>query len=66
MTRDGWRYTHILDPRTGWPVENAPRSVTVAAGTCTEAGMLTTLALLHGSDAEAFLRSAGVQQWVQW
>jgi thiamine biosynthesis lipoprotein len=65
MARDGKRYTHILDPRTGCPVENAPRSVTVAASTCTQAGMLTTLALLQGGRAEQFLNEAGAQCWVQ-
>jgi hypothetical protein len=65
VARDGKRYTHILDPRTGYPVENAPRSVTVAASTCTQAGMLTTLSLLRGADAERFLQGAGAQFWVQ-
>jgi thiamine biosynthesis lipoprotein len=30
VQRDGKRYSHILDPATGWPVVDAPRSVTVA------------------------------------
>ena len=64
LLKDGKRYGHILDPTTGWPVDGAPRSVTVAAGTCTEAGMLATLALLQGVDAEAFLTSQGAQFWV--
>jgi len=63
LLRDGIRYSHILDPRSGWPVENAPRSVTVAADTCTQAGMLSTLAMLEGDDAEAFLRAEGVRYW---
>ena len=33
LLKDGKRYGHILDPRTGSPVEDAPRSVTVAADT---------------------------------
>lgn len=57
------RYSHILDPRTGWPVPGAPRSVTVAADTCTQAGMLSTLAMLRGEGAEAFLSRQGVQFW---
>jgi FAD:protein FMN transferase len=65
VARDGRRFTHILNPRTGYPVENAPRSVTVAAGTCTQAGMLTTLALLQGAGAEQFLKRAGVQYWMR-
>ncbi|SFM64238.1 FAD:protein FMN transferase [Marinobacter zhejiangensis] len=65
LLKDGIRYGHILDPRTGWPVPNAPHSVTVAAPTCTLAGMLATFAMLHGDDAEAFLDDQDVQYWVQ-
>jgi thiamine biosynthesis lipoprotein len=61
---DGTRYSHILNPRSGWPVQGAPRSVTVAAGTCTQAGMLTTLAVLAGRDAERFLEAERVPHWV--
>ena len=64
LMKDGKRYGHILDPTTGWSVANAPRSVTVAAGTCTDAGMLATLALLQGAAAERFLAAQGVQFWV--
>lgn len=64
VLRDDRRYGHILDPRTGWPVEGAPRSVTVAADTCTQAGMLATLAMLSGAGAEAFLDSSGVRYWI--
>jgi thiamine biosynthesis lipoprotein len=63
LHKDGKRYSHILDPTTGWPVVGAPRSVTVAAPSCTEAGMLATLALLRGRDAEAFLAAEAVQYW---
>jgi len=59
----GVRYGHILDPRTGWPVRGAPRSVTVAAASCIEAGTLATIALLHGLDAEAFLDDMGARHW---
>lgn len=65
LLRDGQRYSHILDPRTGWPVPDAPRSVTVAADTCTDAGALATLALLHGAKAEEFLRAEDVIYWVR-
>jgi FAD:protein FMN transferase len=63
--RGGHRYSHILDARTGWPVRNAPRSITVAADTCTQAGTLTTLAMLQGENAERLLKSSGMQYWVQ-
>ena len=55
LFKDGIRYGHILDPQSGWPVPDAPRSVTVVANTCLEAGMLATFAMLIGKDAEKFL-----------
>ena len=64
LQKDGVRYSHILNPRTGWPVENPPRSVTVAAATCMEAGILSTLAMAKGSAAEAFLQAEGIRAWV--
>jgi thiamine biosynthesis lipoprotein len=65
IVKDGRRYSHILDARTGWPIVDAPGSVTVAAATCIEAGTLTTLAMLEGLGAEAFLAREGVRHWVQ-
>lgn len=63
LLKDGVRYSHILDPHSGWPVQHAPRSVTVAASTCTEAGMLATFAMLRGAQAEEFLAQQGVKYW---
>ena len=60
----GKRLGHILDPRTGWPVEDAPRSVTVLTTTCLESGTLSTLAYLHGPGAREFLLQQGVQFWI--
>ncbi len=60
LLKNGIRYSHILDPRSGWPVNDAPHSVTVIANTCTDAGILSTLAMLHGVQAEAFLEEQGV------
>lgn len=65
VTWNGKRLGHILNPRTGWPVERAPRSVTVAAATCLEAGTLATLAYLQGPRASAFLEEQGVTHWVR-
>lgn len=64
VLRDGVRYGHVLNPKTGWPVLHAPRSVTVAASSCTEAGMLSTLALLQGAKAREFLNEQAVRHWV--
>lgn len=64
LLKDGVRYSHILDPRTGYSVPDAPRSVTVIANTCIEAGMLSTFAMLEGSNAIAFLNEQNVRYWV--
>ena len=63
LLKDGIRYGHVIDPRTGWPVEQAASSITVAADTCTQAGMLSTLAMLKGPSAERFLDSQTEQYW---
>lgn len=63
LLKNGKRYGHILNPRTGRPVENPPRSVTVAAPTCVDAGLTATLAVLQGKRAEAFLKREGVRAW---
>ncbi len=65
VLKDGVRYSHVLDPRTGWPIEGAPASVTVAGDTCTQAGMLATLALLRGTQCETFLDEQQAKCWVQ-
>ncbi len=63
LLKDAIRYSHILDPQTGWPIQDAPRSITVAADTCTQAGMLSTLAMLQGKGAESFLKAQDVKFW---
>ena len=57
----GKRLGHILNPKTGWPIDGAPRSVTVIAPTCVEAGTLSTLAYLQGPGARQFLEAEGAQ-----
>ncbi len=64
LLKDGVRYSHVLNPLTGWPVENAPHTVSIAAPTCVEAGMLSTLAMLQGEQAEAFLKLQQVEYWL--
>jgi thiamine biosynthesis lipoprotein len=44
----GRRYGHILDPRTGYPVNNGTLSVSVIAPHCTFAGILSTAAFVLG------------------
>ncbi len=63
LQKDGVRYSHVLNPLTGWPIENAARSVTVCAENCVEAGMLSTIALLQGPQAKDFLSAQEVKFW---
>jgi thiamine biosynthesis lipoprotein len=65
VSHSGERRPHILDPRTGEPVRGAPRSVTVEAGSCIEAGCWCTLAMLRGKAAEEFLGRESVRHWIQ-
>jgi thiamine biosynthesis lipoprotein len=60
MVVDGRRYGHILDPRSGWPVEG-PASVTVLATRCLVAGTASTVAMLRGREAgPAWLAAEGI------
>ena len=47
------------------PDGSAPRAITVVAPQCIQAGMLATLALLNGANAERFLGEQGVRFWCQ-
>ena len=48
IEHDGRRYGHILDPRSGWPVEGLS-SVSVVAAHCLIAGTASTVAMLKGA-----------------
>jgi len=62
---DGKRYSHIINALTGYPSLNSPNSITIAAPNCTEAGMLSTVAMLKGNNAEEFLQEHGRPYWIQ-
>jgi FAD:protein FMN transferase len=53
---DGQRYCHILNPQTGWPVAQL-QSVSVLAASTTAAGALSTIAMLKGEQAPAWLEA---------
>ena len=60
FVHNGRRYCHLLDPRTGWPVEHW-RSVSVVAPLCIAAGACATVAMLNASKAAlSFLETQGV------
>ncbi len=63
LLKDGRRYSHILNPKTGWPIANAPSSITTHAPLCVQAGCLATLGLLNGKEAELFLNNQEVKYW---
>jgi thiamine biosynthesis lipoprotein len=50
---------HVIDPRTGRPAETPWRTVSVAAGSCLAANVLSTGALVVGSGAPAWLAERG-------
>ena len=57
FSHDGVRYGHILDPRTGWPVANGMRAVTVVANTCLQAGIYSTAVFILGARDGLYLAS---------
>jgi thiamine biosynthesis lipoprotein len=63
LLKNHTRYGHILNVKTGWPVENPPKSISVAAPKCIQAGFLATLALLQGENAEALLNEQHIKYW---
>ncbi len=57
---DGKRYSHIVDPRSGWPIESFA-SVSVIADSCLVAGAASTLAMLLGAgEGAAYLEGLGL------
>ena len=59
MIVDGRRYSHLLDPRTGWPVRGLA-GATVIAPHCLVAGTASTVALLRGDEGLGWLASLGL------
>jgi FAD:protein FMN transferase len=61
---NGQRYSHILNPYTGWPVRGLT-SVTVLAPQCMVAGSATTIGMLKGCRGIQWLADLGVpHRWV--
>jgi thiamine biosynthesis lipoprotein len=48
---------HIVDPRSGMPVERVWRTATVAAASCIDANTASTAAIVLGRDAPAWLEA---------
>ena len=47
---DGIRYSHVIDPRNGYPVSNGVVSVSITADTCTFADGLATAIMVIGPE----------------
>ena len=56
LSHNGCSYGHLLDPRSGWPVEG-PASVTVIDDCCLTAGAISTVACLQSE--------AAATQWLE-
>lgn len=56
---DGQRYSHILNPKTGWPVHGL-RGVSVIAPHCLIAGSTSTIAMLNGEEGKQWLDETGL------
>jgi thiamine biosynthesis lipoprotein len=51
---------HIIDPSTGLPSAGPWRTVSVVAGTCVDANIAATAAIVRGAAAAAWLDQAGL------
>ncbi|MES0874919.1 FAD:protein FMN transferase [Sinimarinibacterium thermocellulolyticum] len=64
FVHDGRRYSHILDPRSGWPVQGLA-AVSVLADQCLIAGTAATCAMLLGDEqGPAWLAALGLPHLV--
>ena len=57
---DGKRYSHILNPQTGWPVDGLS-SVSVVAEQCMVAGSVATIAMLKENEGPGWLATTGLR-----
>jgi FAD:protein FMN transferase len=64
LTLNGIRYGHILNPKTGWPVQHMA-AVTVVADLCVLAGSAATIGMLKQDTGPAWLAALGLRHlWV--
>jgi thiamine biosynthesis lipoprotein len=58
--RGGRDVHHLLDPRTGRPVQGTWRTASVAAANCVSANTASTASLVRGEQAVAWLEARGL------
>jgi FAD:protein FMN transferase len=59
-TRGGRQVHHIINPATGAPAASCWRTVSVAAGSCTDANTASTAAIIRGAAAPGWLHDLGL------
>lgn len=60
FVHEGSRYSHILNPKTGWPCAGL-RAVSIAASLCTLAGSVATIAMLKDeNESKTWLEESGL------
>ena len=62
----GKKLSHIINPKTGWPEPSSPIYATVHAKTCSEAGFLSTTAMLLNDQAEDFLKKQNIGYEIEY
>lgn len=61
---DSMYYGHVLNPKTGWPVQHLA-SVSVVGDLCIVAGSASTIAMLKEREGPAWLEALGLPHyWV--
>lgn len=64
---DGVRYSHLVDPRTGYPVTHELVSVTVVSDNCMEADALATAFIVMGlEEARSLAEQQGIAAYFVW
>ena len=58
-------YSHLINPKTGWPVEGLA-SVSVVADQCLAAGSLSSIAMLKGKDGPNWLSRLSPELRYAW
>lgn len=56
---DNKRYSHIINPKTGWPVSGL-QSVSITSEHCITAGSIATIAMLKGQQGVMWLKKTNV------
>ncbi len=52
--QDGQRYSHILDPRTGWPASNVYSTTVLAPSAALADGLATAFFVMHPTEVEQY------------